>query len=72
MEPISSYCIFSIIQKLQPELSRLDIIDQINSAGVPCFVGSCSEVYLEKDFCNHWNAGLNIDYQLQRSLVRQH
>lgn len=36
--------------KIQPELSRLDIIDQINSAGVPCFVGSCSEVYLEKAF----------------------
>ena len=36
--------------KIQPEFSRLDIIDLINSAGVPCFVGSCSEVYLEKAF----------------------
>jgi len=26
------------------------IIDEINSLGVPCFVGSCSEVYLEKCF----------------------
>jgi dTDP-4-amino-4,6-dideoxygalactose transaminase len=36
--------------KIHPEWSRLDIIDRINSAGVPCFVGSCSEVYLEKAF----------------------
>ena len=30
--------------------SRDRIIDEINKVGVPCFSGSCSEVYLEKAF----------------------
>jgi len=30
--------------------SRDRIIDEINSRGVPCYQGSCSEVYLEKAF----------------------
>ncbi|MCM8594247.1 DegT/DnrJ/EryC1/StrS aminotransferase family protein [Accumulibacter sp.] len=30
--------------------SRERIIDEINRAGVPCYQGSCSEVYLEKAF----------------------
>ena len=30
--------------------SRDRIIDEINARGVPCFQGSCSEVYLEKAF----------------------
>ena len=42
--------IFLDNSKIQPKFSRLDIIDLINSAGVPCSVGSCSEVYLEKAF----------------------
>jgi dTDP-4-amino-4,6-dideoxygalactose transaminase len=32
------------------ELDRDAIMAQINAAGVPCFSGSCSEVYLEKAF----------------------
>ena len=32
--------------------SRDRIIDEINLLGVPCFTGSCSEVYLEKAFDN--------------------
>ena len=32
--------------------SRDRIIDEINSRGVPCYQGSCSEVYLEKAFDN--------------------
>ncbi|OGQ54833.1 MAG: aminotransferase [Deltaproteobacteria bacterium RIFCSPLOWO2_02_FULL_53_8] len=40
---------------VRPELlndgwSRDRIIDEINARGVPCYVGSCSEVYLEKAF----------------------
>ncbi len=40
---------------IQPELLAEDwtrdrIIAEINAAGVPCFHGSCSEVYLEKAF----------------------
>ncbi|MCQ9618264.1 DegT/DnrJ/EryC1/StrS aminotransferase family protein [Paenalcaligenes niemegkensis] len=36
--------------KLQPGWTRDRIIDAINKAGVPCYSGSCSEVYLEKAF----------------------
>jgi dTDP-4-amino-4,6-dideoxygalactose transaminase len=32
--------------------SRDRIIEEINARGVPCYVGSCSEVYLEKAFDN--------------------
>ena len=40
---------------IRPEMlnsgwSRDRIIEQINALGVPCFQGSCSEVYLEKAF----------------------
>jgi dTDP-4-amino-4,6-dideoxygalactose transaminase len=40
---------------IRPELlangwNRDRIVDEINSNGVPCFQGSCSEVYLEKAF----------------------
>jgi hypothetical protein len=36
--------------KLKEGWSRDRIVDAINAEGVPCFVGSCSEVYLEKAF----------------------
>jgi len=35
---------------LAPGWSRDRIIEEINAAGVPCYQGSCSEVYLEKAF----------------------
>ncbi len=37
-------------EALQAGWSRDRIIDAINAEGVPCFQGSCSEVYLEKAF----------------------
>lgn len=42
---------------VKPELlregwSRDRVIDEINERGVPCYMGSCSEVYLEKAFDN--------------------
>ena len=37
---------------LAPEWSRDRIMESINKEGVPCFQGSCSEVYLEKAFDN--------------------
>lgn len=37
-------------QNLSSGWSRDRIIEAINSLGVPCFQGSCSEVYLEKAF----------------------
>lgn len=35
---------------LAPNWSRDRIVDEINKRGVPCFQGSCSEIYLEKAF----------------------
>ncbi|CAJ0775896.1 GDP-perosamine synthase [Ralstonia psammae] len=38
--------------------TRDRIIEEINAAGVPCYQGSCSEVYLEKAFDNTgWRPG---------------
>ncbi len=39
-------------EMLKPEWTRDRIVEAINEAGVPCFQGSCSEVYLEKAFDN--------------------
>lgn len=39
-------------ERLASGWSRDRIMAQINAAGVPCFSGSCSEVYLEKAFDN--------------------
>ena len=39
-------------ENLAPGWSRDRIIAEINAAGVPCYQGSCSEVYLEKAFDN--------------------
>ncbi len=37
-------------EKLAPGWSRDRIVAEINQRGVPCYQGSCSEVYLEKAF----------------------
>jgi dTDP-4-amino-4,6-dideoxygalactose transaminase len=37
-------------ERLRAGWSRDRIIEAINAAGVPCYQGSCSEVYLEKAF----------------------
>ncbi|MBU2704603.1 DegT/DnrJ/EryC1/StrS aminotransferase family protein [Zooshikella marina] len=39
-------------EKLKDDWSRDRIIDEIIKKGIPCFQGSCSEVYLEKAFDN--------------------
>lgn len=39
-------------EKLNPGWDRDRIIAEIVAEGVPCFVGSCSEIYLEKAFDN--------------------
>jgi len=38
--------------RLAPGWTRDRLIEEINLAGVPCYQGSCSEVYLEKAFDN--------------------
>lgn len=42
--------VFVELQQLNPEWDRDRIMNAIVAAGVPCFSGSCSEVYLEKAF----------------------
>lgn len=37
-------------KKIAPEWDREKIIEALNGVGVPCYSGSCSEVYLEKAF----------------------
>lgn len=37
-------------QALKPEWNRDRILNEINALAVPCYSGSCSEVYLEKAF----------------------
>jgi dTDP-4-amino-4,6-dideoxygalactose transaminase len=44
------YYIFVRPEYLKDGWSRDRIVDEINASGVPCFQGSCSEVYLEKAF----------------------
>ncbi len=42
--------LFVVPQKLAAGWSRDRIVDEITARGVPCYQGSCSEVYLEKAF----------------------
>jgi dTDP-4-amino-4,6-dideoxygalactose transaminase len=44
------YYAFIRPEMLRPGWSRDRIIEEVENAGVPCFVGSCSELYLEKAF----------------------
>lgn len=46
---------------LQAAWSRDRIVEEINALGVPCYQGSCSEVYLEQAFAR---AGLQPDSRL--------
>lgn len=42
--------IFLEPEQVKPEWSRDKIVVEINNRGVPCYTGTCSEVYLEKAF----------------------
>jgi dTDP-4-amino-4,6-dideoxygalactose transaminase len=44
------YYTFIRPEMLRPDWSRDRIMEEVVRAGVPCFVGSCSEIYLEKAF----------------------
>ena len=44
------YYVFVERARLLPDWSRDRIIAELTAAGVPCFSGSCSEIYLEKAF----------------------
>lgn len=42
--------VFVVPEELKRGWNRNRIVAEINSRGVPCYVGSCSEVYLERAF----------------------
>lgn len=44
------YYVFLRRERVAPDWDRQRIVDAINAEGVPCFAGSCSEIYLEKAF----------------------
>ena len=44
--------VFVESDQLKPSWNRDRIMTEINQRGIPCFSGSCSEVYLEKAFDN--------------------
>ena len=41
-------------ERLPKGVSHETVIDALQSVGVPCLSGSCSEIYLEKAFPNKW------------------
>lgn len=44
------YYVFVVPEKLKSDWDRDRIMQMITSKGVPCYSGSCSEIYLEKAF----------------------
>ncbi|PKN52077.1 MAG: aminotransferase [Deltaproteobacteria bacterium HGW-Deltaproteobacteria-13] len=44
------YYVFVKLEKLKSGWDRERVIAAINAEGIPCFTGSCSEIYLEKAF----------------------
>jgi dTDP-4-amino-4,6-dideoxygalactose transaminase len=44
-----------IIAGLSGEALRNNVISDLEGIGVPCFFGSCSEIYREKLFANFWD-----------------
>jgi dTDP-4-amino-4,6-dideoxygalactose transaminase len=46
------YYVFIHPEKLRPGWDRDRIMNSIVAHGIPCFSGSCSEIYLEKAFTN--------------------
>lgn len=58
--------VFIRLEQLKPDWSRDRLIETINQAGVTCFSGSCSEVYLEKAFDN---SGLRPEQRLLNAQI---
>jgi dTDP-4-amino-4,6-dideoxygalactose transaminase len=54
------YYIFVRPEYLLPGWSRDRILQAISAQSVPCFVGSCSEIYLERAFINEGYNGLRL------------
>jgi hypothetical protein len=54
------YYAFVRPEALRPEWSRDRIIEAVKAEGIPCFSGSCSEIYLEKAFPVEWRPGRRL------------
>jgi dTDP-4-amino-4,6-dideoxygalactose transaminase len=54
------YYVFAPPEELRPGWSRDRIVEAINAEGVPCFTGSCSEIYLEKAFPADWRPNYRL------------
>jgi hypothetical protein len=65
------YYAFVCPEMLRPEWTRDRIIEEIKDAGVQCFSGSCSEVYLEKAFPTEWRPanGLSVARELGETSI---
>jgi len=50
MHSFYKYYVFLRTERLREDWDRQRIADAINAEGVPCFSGSCSEIYLERAF----------------------
>lgn len=50
MHSFYKYYVFLRAEHLREDWDRQRIVSAINAEGVPCFSGSCSEIYLEKAF----------------------
>jgi len=50
MHSYYKYYVFLQQEHLREDWDRQRIINAVNAEGVPCFVGSCSEIYLERAF----------------------
>jgi len=46
------YCVFLEPERLRTGWNRDRVIGEINAKGIPCYSGSCPEIYLEKAFDN--------------------
>ena len=54
------YYVFVRPELLLPDWSRDRVMQSINAEGVPCSVGSCSEIYREKAFSAEWPEGQRL------------
>jgi dTDP-4-amino-4,6-dideoxygalactose transaminase len=54
------YYVFVRPELLLSDWSRDRIMQSINAEGVPCSVGSCSEIYREKAFSGEWPEGQRL------------
>jgi len=51
------YYVFVRPEALRPQWTRDRIVEAIKAEGIPCFSGSCSEIYLENAFPPEWRPG---------------